>query len=70
MRMAAAELHEAIDALGPRFGGDRRGDGAGEFAVAILVDIFHGAASAPTAPASRNSASVRSASSDEIRLNA
>ena len=74
MGVAAAELHEAVAGLRPDLGGDLRGEGFGDAAVAVFVDIFHGMASStsgtPTPPPSRISASVRSASSGSMRASA
>jgi hypothetical protein len=50
MGMAAAELHEAVAAPGPDFGGDAGAEVLRQLAVAEFVDVFHEAAVSPMVP--------------------
>ena len=66
MRVAAAELHEAVAARRIGLGGDAGAELAGQIPVAEFVDVFHGWFSAFMAAISANRASVRSASSGSM----
>jgi hypothetical protein len=65
MRMAAAEFHEVIAAVGARLAPDGDGEFLRDLAVAEFIDVFHQCTveSSPNWPISANSASVLAASS-------